>query len=82
MHPWLESIKHGRTFATNGPLLGFTMGDREVGDDLKLPAGENKVQFKAWMRSFVPVDHLQVVCDGAVAKDLNIAPDHESADAE
>jgi TolB protein len=81
VHPWLESIKQGKTFATNGPLLGFTMGDREVGDDLKLPAGENKVHFKAWMRSFVPIDHLQVVCDGDVAKDLKTGPDHESADA-
>lgn len=81
VHPWLESIKHGKTFATNGPLLGFSMGGREVGDDLKLPAGENKIQFKAWMRSFVPIDHLQVVCNGDVAQDLKIGPDHRFADA-
>jgi hypothetical protein len=23
---WFDSLKHGRTFATNGPLLGFTLG--------------------------------------------------------
>src|SRR5712692_7560090 len=29
---WLEALKRGRTFATNGPLLGFSLGGREVGD--------------------------------------------------
>ncbi|HZQ71010.1 MAG TPA: CehA/McbA family metallohydrolase [Terriglobales bacterium] len=82
VHPWLDSIKHGKTFATNGPLLGFSLGERELGDELKLPAGENKVHFKAWLRSFVPVDHLQVICDGKVAQDLKTSPDYEAADAE
>ena len=42
---WLDSIKHGRTFATNGPLLGFSLGGKQLGDELRLPAGENKVKF-------------------------------------
>src|SRR5207253_5047397 len=36
---WLVSLKQGRTFATNGPLLRFTLGGRELGDELRLPAG-------------------------------------------
>jgi Tol biopolymer transport system component len=77
---WLASLKQGRTFATNGPLLGFAMDNREIGDELKLPAGENQVHFKAWLRSFVPVDHLQVVCDGEVVKELTLPQDRETAD--
>ncbi len=42
---WLDSVKHGRTFATNGPLLGFSLGGKQLGDELALPAGENKVKF-------------------------------------
>ena len=79
--PWLDSLKQGRTFATNGPLLGFTLGGKTVGDELKLPSGENKVEFTSWLRSFVPVDHLEVVCNGHVVRDLKPSGDRQSADA-
>ena len=79
---WLSSLKRGRTFATNGPLLGFTLGEREVGDDLRLPAGEHQVKFTAWVRSIVPVDHLEVVCDGKIAKSLSLDGKRNSADIE
>ncbi len=69
---WLDAVKHGRTFATNGPLLGFSLGGKQVGDELQLPAGENKVKFSAWLRSFVSIDHLQVICNGQVARDLKM----------
>ena len=71
---WLDAIKRGRTFATNGPLLGFSLAGHQVGDDVHLPAGENKVKISAWLRSFVPIDHLQVICNGKVARDLKIEP--------
>jgi hypothetical protein len=79
---WLDSLKKGRTFATNGPLIGFTLGGRELGEELKLPAGENRVKFRAWMRSIVPVDHLEIVCNGRVVRDLTLSGTRESADAE
>ncbi|PYX00591.1 MAG: hypothetical protein DMG89_03945 [Acidobacteria bacterium] len=79
---WLDSLRHGRTFATNGPLLGFTLGSRQPGEELHLPAGENKVKLSAWLRSLVPVDHLQVVCNGAVIRDLKLGADRQSADSE
>ena len=78
--PWLKSLKHGSTFATNGPLLGFAIGGTELGDDVKLPS-ERKVKFNAWLWSFVPVDHLDD-CNGKVAQDLKLSPDRQSSDAE
>ncbi len=80
--PWLDSLKLGHTFATNGPLLGFSLGGKQLGDELQLPAGENKVKFTAWLRSFVPIDHLQVICNGAVVRDLKLNGDRETADVE
>jgi len=77
---WLDALKQGRTFATNGPLLGFSLGGRQLGDELHLPPGENIVKFSAWLRAFVPVDHLQVICNGQVARDLKVNGD--SADIE
>jgi TolB protein len=79
---WLDSLKRGRTFATNGPLLGFSLGGKQVGDQLSLPAGQNKLKFTAWLRSFVPIDHLQVICNGDVVRDLKLNSDRETADVE
>jgi TolB protein len=78
---WLRSLKRGNTFASNGPLLGFTLGGRALGDELRLPAGENKIKFTAWLRSIVPVDHLEVICNGRVVRDLKLSDDHENVDA-
>jgi len=79
---WLSSLKQGHTFATNGPLLGFTLGGRALGDELRLPPGQNKVKFTAWLRSIVPVDHLEMICNGRVVRDLRVGDDHESAQVE
>ena len=79
---WLGSLKQGHTFATNGPLLGFTLNNAGPGDEIKLPAGKNKLKLKAWLRSIVPVDHLQVVCNGAVVRDLKVSADRQNADVE
>jgi hypothetical protein len=35
---WLEGIRRGRTFVTNGPLLSLRVEDAEIGDTLELPA--------------------------------------------
>ncbi len=70
--PWLTALKQGRTFATNGPLLDFTLGGKQLGDELKLPAGNQEVKFTASLRSIVPIDHLEVVCNGRVVRDLKI----------
>lgn len=76
---WLDSLRKGHTFATNGPLLGFTLGGQNLGEELKLP-GQQEVKFTAWMRSIVPVDHLELVCNGQVAKDLRLGPARTAAD--
>jgi TolB protein len=76
---WLRSLKQGRTFASNGPLIGFSLGGHAPGDELKLPAGQQQVKFHAWLRSIVPIDHLQIVCNGKVVRELTMAQ-HDSAD--
>ncbi len=82
IEPWLASLKQGHTFATNGPLLGFSLDGKELGDEVKLPAGNQEVKFTAWMRSIVPIDHLQVVCNGKVVRDLQLNEDRQSAKVE
>jgi TolB protein len=80
--PWLTALKQGNTFATNGPLIGFKLGGKEVGGDVRIATGGNQVRYKAWLRSFVPVDRLEIICNGNVVKDLKLFPDRQSSDAE
>jgi len=77
---WLTSIKNRHTFVTNGPLLGFTLNGRTIGDEIDLPAGDHELRLAAWMRSIVPVDHLQVVCNGQVVDDVKLEGNRASAD--
>ena len=78
---WTDGFKRGRTFATNGPLINFTLNGEMVGSELKLEKPQQEVAFTARLRSIVPVDHLEVVCNGKVEKDLKLEGARDSADA-
>jgi TolB protein len=78
---WMDSLKHGRTFATNGPLINFTLNDETVSSELKLEKPQQQVPFTARLRSIVPVDHLEVVCNGRVVKDIRLEGARDAADA-
>jgi TolB protein len=77
---WMDSLKKGRTFATNGPLIEFTLGGQKLGDELKFDGAQAVVPFTAKLRSIVPVDHLEVVCNGRVMETLKLAAARDSAD--
>ncbi len=77
---WMDSLKKGRTFATNGPLIEFTLGGHRVGDELKLDGAQPTVPFTAKLRSIVPVDHFEVVCNGRVAQTLKLEGKRDAAD--
>jgi TolB protein len=77
---WKENLKAGRTFATNGPLIEFTLSGRGVGDELKFDGAQAALAFTAKLRSIVPVDHFEVVCNGRVAATLKLSGVRDSAD--
>jgi TolB protein len=78
---WLQELKQGRTFATNGPLVEFTLGGEMVGSEVKFDAAQASVPYTAKLRSFAPVDHLEIVCNGKVAQELKLEGTRDSADA-
>jgi len=78
---WMNELKQGHSFATNGPLMEFTLGGEMVGSELKFESGQSAVPFTAKLRSVVPVDHLEVVCNGKVAQSLKLEGARDSADA-
>ena len=77
---WMDELKKGRTFATNGPLIEFKLGGEMVGSELKFDAAQATVPFTAKLRSMVPVDHLEVVCKGKVVRELKLEGARDSAD--
>jgi TolB protein len=70
---WLEALRRGRTFATNAPLLDFSLAGQAIGSTLEL-ARSREVPFSARLRSIVPVDHAQIVCNGRIARELSLGP--------
>jgi Tol biopolymer transport system component len=76
---FLDALRAGRSFVTNGPLLDFTLADKRSGDTLDVPS-RGEISFTASLRSIVPVDHLELVCNGEVVKAL--AQSRDRADVE
>ena len=76
---WLAALRAGKSFATNGPLLDFTLGGLPIGGELAL-GGPKAVPFTAHLQSIVPIDHLEVVCNGTVARVLALNKPRTSAD--
>jgi TolB protein len=88
MGSFLEGLKAGRTFATNGPLVelnirrGSTSGPwSQPGAEISLPAGSHTLEARVSLRSIVPVDRLEIVRNGEVAATVPLAGDGTSADA-
>jgi hypothetical protein len=77
---FLEGLKAGRTFATNGPLVRITIDGRGPGSEVALSSGAATVRARVWMRSIVPMDHLEVVSNGEVVATIPLAGDRTSAD--
>jgi hypothetical protein len=76
---FLAGLKQGRTFVTNGPLLTFSVGGHEPGDEVRL-AAPGRVAARITLRSNVPVDHLEIIGNGKVVASIPLRGDRTSAD--
>ncbi len=79
---WLAGLKTGRTFASNGPLLRFTLNGREAGDELRFAGGVHQLTARVSLRSNVPVERLEIVANGTVVARIPLGRDSTRADAE
>jgi hypothetical protein len=80
---WLDSLRHGHTLATNAPLLGLTVEGQPPGGDVQLRAnGGSTLHYKGFLRSIVPIDHLELVVNGKVARTIRPGKDRSVADFE
>jgi hypothetical protein len=72
---WFRSLKAGRSFATNGPMLFLSADGREPGSELQ-GDGLRTVRVRAEALSPRPLDRLEIVVDGRVVHSVS-GPDAE-----
>ena len=73
----LDALKSGRTFVSNGPLLGLEVDGKRPGDSLAV-AGRKPVRVA--MRAPFAVDRLELVQNGRVIKSFRLTGDRTRFD--
>jgi hypothetical protein len=75
---WIDGLKAGRSFVTNGPMLTFTVNGKEPGTVLAV--GEKPtLRVKATARSLFPLTKAEVVHNGKAIVSLKLSDDQRSA---
>lgn len=66
---WLDSVRHDRTFATNGPLLFLSVDGKSPGDDIQL-SGDDPASFEVQLdvSSIAALDRVELVVNGDVVR--------------
>lgn len=67
---WLEAIRHGQTFVTNGPLLQFTVDGQIPGGEIQLPAGGGSVEVAGRVESIVPIEKTELFFNARVIESI------------
>jgi putative heme-binding domain-containing protein len=72
MKTWLDGLKSGRSFVTNGPMPALEVNGKGPGETCELAAAGN-VRVAATVESYVPFDRIEVIVNGKVAAHEEIA---------
>ncbi len=76
-----DALREGRTFASNGPLLGLELAGARPGDLVRRDE-TGPLPYRVALRSPVPVDHLELIHNGRVIRSFRLAGDRRAFDAE
>ena len=63
---WMEGLRRGRSFVTNGPMVSLSVDGREPGETLTL-SDPKVLRIQAQARSLRPFERLEIVVNGKVA---------------
>jgi TolB protein len=70
---WVEAVKKGQTFVTNGPLLRLEIDGRTPGDEIRLPADGGSVEVVAAVESVVPLEKMELFFSGKPVESVAIS---------
>jgi hypothetical protein len=77
---WVEALRAGRTFFSNGPLLEFRVNGHLPGDTIRLPEDGGTVTLEGKIRSTTPLTKAAISHNGKVWKEITFTGDRLSAD--
>ncbi|MBH00014.1 MAG: hypothetical protein CMN58_06680 [Solibacterales bacterium] len=63
---WVDAIAGGRTFVSNGPLIGLEINGEISGGEIYLSPEGGSVEVHAWLETAFPVDKLELLFNGKV----------------
>ena len=67
---WVEAVRRGRTFFTNGPLVQLTVNGEIAGGEIRLPAEGGTVEVDARMETAFPVEKLELIRNGEALEEI------------
>ncbi|HNP95863.1 MAG TPA: CehA/McbA family metallohydrolase, partial [Cyclobacteriaceae bacterium] len=79
---WLAGLKAGNALATNSAILHFEVNGQKPGSEVTVAGKKIKLNYKGFMRSIIPMDHLEIIQNGKVVKDIKLSGDKTTADLE
>jgi hypothetical protein len=65
---WIDAIRHGRTFASNGPLLSVTVNGAGPGATLHLDTAADSLRVEGYAECGHALECVEIVCNGAVVR--------------
>ena len=77
---WLAALKAGRSMATNSALLGFSVDGQLPGAEIEVGRHGAVLHLRGFMRSIVPMDHLEILYNGKPVRSIALRGDRRSAD--
>lgn len=71
---WLDSLRAGRTFITNGPLLDLRINHKTIGDQLKLSKEKNQITIRATGKGRIDFERLELIHNGKIIATQKTSP--------
>jgi TolB protein len=82
MHAWLDGMRAGRSFVTNGPLVQLSVDDKLPGETVHVPAGGGPARVQVQVRSIVPLQKITLYFNGVPVEEIPLNADRKTAQFE
>lgn len=69
---WLDALKAGRSFATNGPVLLLTVNGHEPGATIALKDKKQTLHVRCLAHSQAPLQQIEIIHNGQVVQSLTL----------
>ena len=77
---FLNKMVAGKSFVTNGPVIGLTIDGKTSGDSIFVNKKGKTLSYSAFLRSQVPIDLFEIIYNGDVIASHTLTGTKQSAD--